>query len=70
MRKPGRHVSHGWEGPIIAGRERVAVRAFWTIPLTLFVLLAGCFPSRRALFGEAWGFADYLAHLARFWLAE
>jgi len=43
--------------------------ARWAIPLALFVLLAGLFPSRKALFGETWGFAGYLVHVIRFWLA-
>jgi heat shock protein HtpX len=44
-------------------------RALWAVPLALLALLAGWFPSRRALFGETWGFVGYVAHVLRFWLA-
>ena len=41
----------------------------WAIPLSLLGLLAGSFPTRKALFGETWGFQGYLAHVLRFGLA-
>jgi Zn-dependent protease with chaperone function len=41
----------------------------WALPLLLLAYLAGGFPARRALFGETWGFAAYLAHVVRMLLA-
>ncbi len=43
--------------------------AILLVLITVFGVLVGRFPSRKAIFKESWGIWDYLSHTVRFWLA-